>query len=390
MPASHHNHTEATERTPVQTVSPVNRDGKNWKEWPAELQEQITRIATQQQSLKTLAVDGKNWSDKDFTAGREEIAKIWPSLRAGLYPWPSQTKTRTKWRTQLDALEQHASTELLRHQTAEAKKLRTSSSEQFIKFAEYEAIRSAIETAAKKVSLNSEERLVVFKARTRGGKTWMGGQLVDEGLINWRVDAMPSWAGSYRAMLLSLCEMFDITHTRKMCADLLEHLVIKHIKTLSGVVLFEEVQELCHKSQNFIKTLLNKSSLTVCIFVTNEAHADMLAHGGNHLAQLLARAEATITASKIDAEHVRKFDEALWLKAADEKQLGLVAAAANQLGALSAVRRITAMVRALLGKGALITDEMIADAIAGYRRAVPVVSTITRKRGMQIAEGRAE
>lgn len=386
MPTSHHNHTEPAERTPAITV---NRDGKNWKEWPVDLQDQITRIAAHQQSLKTLAVDGKNWSDKDFTAGREEIAKIWPSLRAGLYPWPSQTKTRTKWRTHLEALEQHAKTELLRHESAVAKKLRASSTEQFIKFAEYEAISSAIETATKKVSLRSEERLVVFKARTRGGKTWMGDQLAEEGKINWRVRAMPSWGDSYKAMLISLCAMFNITHSRRQGADELESLLIGHIKTLSGVVLFEEMQGLCRKSQEFIKTLLNESSLVVCIFVTNEAHADMLAHGGNHLAQLLARAETTITASKITADHVRKFDEALWLKADDAKQLDRVAEAANQLGALSAVRRITAMVRALLAKGALITDDMINTAITGYRRAVPVVSTQTRRRGMQITEGRA-
>lgn len=387
MPASHHNHPESADRSAVITV---NRDGKFWNEWPTDLQDQISRIANHQQNLKSLAVDGKNWSDKDFTAGREEIAKIWPSLRAGLYPWPSQTKTRTKWRTQIEALEKHGQTELLRYESAEAKKLRALSSEQFIKFAEYHAIKSAIETAAKKVSQNSEERLVVFKARTRGGKTWMGDQLAEEEKINWRVRAMPSWGDSYKAMLISLCAMFNITHSRRQGADELESLLVGYIKTLSGVVLFEEMQGLCRKSQEFIKTLLNESSLVVCIFVTNEAHADMLAHGGNHLAQLLARAETTITASQISAEHVRKFDEVLWSKADDAKQLERVAEAANQLGALSAVRRITAMVKALLGKGALITDEMIDEAIAGYRRAVPMVSTLNRRRGgLQILEGRA-
>ncbi|WP_395735191.1 hypothetical protein [Prosthecobacter sp.] len=387
MTASHHNHTEPAERAPLCHL--INH-GTCWLEWPAELQQQITRIAENQAKLKELAVDGKNWSDADFTEGVVNIAKVWPSLRTGLYPWPSQTKTRTKWRTLLDELEQRSKTELLRHTTVQSKKLRAASSTQFIKFSEYDAINLAIETARGMVAQRSEERLVVFKARTRGGKTWMGDQLAEEEKINWRVRAMPSWGDSYKAMLISLCAMFNIGHTRRQGADELESLLIAHIKTLSGVVLFEEMQGLCRKSQEFIKTLLNESSLVVCIFVTNEAHDEMLAHGGNHLAQLLARAETTITASKITADHVRRFDEDLWKKAADAKQLGLVAAAANQLGALSAVRRITAMVRALLGKGALITDEMIADAIAGYRRAVPVVSTTTRKRGMQTVEGRAE
>lgn len=385
MPASHHNHPELAERLPLCRLI---KHGKCWDEWPIDLQQQITHIAEQQAKLAALAVDGKNWSDADLTSTME-IAKVWPSLRTGLYPWPSQTKTRTKWRTQLDALEQHAKTELLRHETAEAKKLRLVSSEQFIKFSEYEAITLAIGNAKERVVQRSEERLVVFKAPTRGGKTWLADQLVEENKINWRVDAMPSWSGSYRAMLLSLCEMFAISHTRKMGADQLENLLIKHIKTLSGVALFEEVQDLCHKSQEFIKTLLNKSSLVVCIFVTNEAHAEMLAHGGNHLAQLLARAETTITASKITADHVRQFDPELWKKSEHKRQLELVAETANRLGAFSAVRRITANARALLGKGSLITDEMLEAAVAGYRMAVPVVSTQTRKRGLQQMEGRA-
>jgi len=387
MPASHHNHPEPADRAPL-TYRLIKTSGKFWKDWPEELQQQIIAIAYKQERLADLGVDGKNWSDADLTSGME-IATAWPSLRVGLYPWPQQTKTRTKWRTQLELLEQRAKTELLRHETAQSKQLRLVNATPFIKFAEFESISTAIHDAREKVAQKSEERLVVFKARTRGGKTWLADQLVEEGKINWRVEATPSWSSSYRAMLLSLCEMFGLGHTRKMSADHLESLLISHIKTLSGVALFEEVQDLCHKSQEFIKLLLNKSSLVVCIFVTNEAHEEMLAHGGNHLAQLLARAETTITASKITPDHVRKFDPDMWAKAASKDQLQLVADAANRLGALSAVRRITENVRALLGKGSLITDEIMTAAIADYRQAVPVVSTTTRRRSFQQMEGRA-
>lgn len=387
MPASHHNHPEPEQRQPLCRL--INH-GDYWANWPAELQQQITRIAELQVQLADLAVDGKNWSDADITEGIEEIAKIWPSLRRGLYPWPSQTKTRTKWRTNLAALEERAKTQLLRNDAAKLKQQRAEHGTKFIKFSEYEAIKTAIDTAAKKVVDKSEERLVVFKARTRGGKTWLGDQLVEEAIVQWRVEAMPSWGDSYKAMLISLCEMFSIDHTRRMGADQLEAFLIKHIKGLSGVVLFEEMQALCRKSQEFIKTILNKSSLVVCIFVTNEAHTDMLAQGGNHLAQLLARAETTITASKITAAHVRQFDPELWKKAESEAQLTLVADAANSLGALSAVARITSNVRALCGRSSLITDDMITDGIGGYRQAVPVVSTASRRRGGFIQqEGRA-
>lgn len=374
MPSLHHNHPEPEERTPLPRLI---KHGHKWAEWPEESRTQITRVAKLQEQLADLGVGGKNWSDKDFTAGRD-IATVWPSMRTGTYPFPSQTKTKTKWLTELDALEQHGKTELLRHEHAQAKQLRLVSADRFIKFSEYEAISTAIDKAKEKSKTRSEERLVVFKARTRGGKTWLADQLTDEGKVNWRVEGTPSWHRSYKALLISLSEMFDITVAKKADALSMERLLISHIKTLSGVVLFEEVQSLCHDSQEFIKLLLNKSSLVVCIFVTNEAHEDMLLHGGNHLAQLLARAETTITASKITAEHVRQFDPELWKKAADDKQLDQVADSANRLGALSAVRRITANVRALAKRSDILTDEMITMAINAYRRDVPVVDTTRR------------
>lgn len=382
MPALHHSHPEPDERTPVPRLI---KHGHKWAEWPQESRDQITRIAGLQQRLADLGVGGKNWSDKDFTAGRE-IATIWPSLRTGTYPFPSQTKTKAKWQRELDHLEQHGKTELLRHEHDQAKQLRLVNADRFIKFAEYEAIVAAIENAKAKAATRSEERLVVFKARTRGGKTWLADQLTNEGLINWRIEATPSWGSSYKAMLISLGQMFDLSPTRKMCADELEELLISHIKTLSGVALFEEVQDLCHKSQEFLKLLLNKSGIVVSIFVTNEAHAHMLAHGGNHLAQLLARAETTITASKITAAHVREFDTDLWSRAAGEGQLEKVAETANLLGALSAVRRITSNVKALAKRAAIITDEMIDQAIKAYRQDVPVVDT--RSRQFRSATGR--
>lgn len=376
MPSLHHNHPEPDERTPLPRLI---KHGHKWSEWPQETREQITRIAVLQARLADLGVAGKNWSDKDFTAGRD-IATIWPSLRTGTYPYPSQTKTKAKWSRELDALEQHGKTELQRHEHEQAKKLRLISADRFIKFAEYEAISSAIDAAKLKTATRSEERLIVFRARTRGGKTWLADQLTDEEKINWRIEATPSWRRSYRALLVSLSEMFDIAMPRKADAPTLEANLINHIKTLSGVVLFEEVQALCHDSQEFIKLILNKSTLVVCIFVTNEAHEDMLAHGGNHLAQLLARAETTITASKITAAHVREFNPDLWQKAGDEKQLELVADSANRLGALSAVRRITANVAALARRSEIITDAMIQTAINAYRQAVPVVDTARRTR----------
>lgn len=386
MPSSHHNHPEGEERTPPPSLPKLIKRGHRFDEWPAEFQALIIECASLQERLASLGAASKNWSDKDFTSGLD-IATIWPSLRTGTYPFPSQVKTRAKWRDQLDRLKQRAEAELLRHEADKARKARAGDAAQFIAFPEYHAIKVAIQVATEKAATRSEERLIVFKARTRGGKTWLADKLADEGLLNWRVEALPSWKHSYKAMLLSLAEMFALPVPERASALKLETLLVSHIKTLGGVMLFEEVQGLCRDSQEFIKTLLNKSSLAVCVFVTDEAHTELLSAGGNHLAQLFARAETTITASKITPAVVREFDPALWGRA-EPKALDLVAAAANALGALSCCRRVTANARTL-AKGGDVTVEIAQQAIDAYRRAVPVVSTAARYRSTSRHERRA-
>ncbi|GAA5137500.1 hypothetical protein GCM10023213_14330 [Prosthecobacter algae] len=374
MPALHHNHPEAEERTEVQpAVKTLWKAGKHWTTYPEEWQNLIIQCADIQARLRATGAQGRNWSDEDF-AGTSAIGGKWASFRVGLYPYPATAKTRTELRLGLDDLLAHARNHELRTQDAAQRAQIAAVSSQFIELPDYQAIRGAISAAHAKIGERNEERLVVFRARTRGGKTWLADKLMEEGIVTWKVTATPCWKASYKAMLLKLAELIGISEAKRTVLDL-ETVVLKSMKTLAGVLLFEEVQSLCHQSQEFIKTILNETTLTVCIFITNEAHDTLLGKGGNELAQLFARAEANLPASPITAEIVRLFNPALYAQVAHEGQLVRIAKAANDLGALSAVRRITDMIRADVKTGAVITDQIVDAAIADYRSHVPIVRT---------------
>ncbi len=374
MPALHHNHPEASDRTEVTIATKTLwNEGKHWVSYPEEWQTLIIQCAEIQARLRATGAQGRNWSDEDF-AGHSSLAKKWPSFRVGLYPYPSTAKTRTELKAGLLDLLAHARNHELRTEDEGRRAQISAVSSQFIELPDYKAIRGAIQAAKAKIGERNEERLVVFRARTRGGKTWLADKLIEEGIVTWKVVATPCWKASYKAMLLKLAELIGISEARRTVLDL-ETVVLKHMKTLAGVLLFEEVQSLCHQSQEFIKTILNETTLTVCIFITNEAHDTLLSKGGNELAQLFARAEANLPASPITAEIVKMFAPGLYARVSHEGQLVRIAKAANDLGALSAVRRITDMIRADTKAGALISDKDVDAAIADYRSCVPIVKT---------------
>lgn len=387
-PLQHHNHPEADERAPVipATTSAGKAEdlvhhGKHWSTYPPRWVECIMTAAEIQGQLRSTGALDLNWTDEDFCRG-SDLAGKWPSLRRGLYPYPKTPKTRAELTAALAGLVEHAHNHLLRVDDAARRQRMAAVATQFVELPDYAGVRAAIRAASAKIGSRGEdeERLVVFKARTRGGKTFLADKLMEEGLVTWKVVATPCWKTSYKALLQKLADLTGIRAVRHSVLDL-ETAVLAHLQSLSGVLLFEEVQALCSLSQEFIKTVLNQTNLVVCIFITNEAHDDLLGRGGNSLAQLFARAEATLPASPITPDIVRMFAPDLWQHAAHDGQLQRVADTANELGALSAVRRICAMIRADLGTRNLITDAMVADAVADYRAAVPLVQTVQRLQG---------
>ncbi len=350
--------------------------GKHWKNYPAEWTTRIERIAKIQAQLQDAKALGLDWSDKQFTKDLA-IKNVWPSMRLGLYPLPSTATTNTKWLRELETLEQHAQANLRRIDDGQAREAR--SLEGFIETKDCKAVKRAIKEATKRASTHNQDRAVAYIAKTGGGKTTLAMHLIEEGTVHWYVEATPSWKRSYRALLLSLANTWALTVRAKQSTLDLETLVIAHARTLSGVILFEEVDTLCSSSQEFLKLLLNRSTLVVVMFMTPEARESLRAQGGSQLQQLFRRFEAQIIAAKIEPADIIPFDPDLWSRATTE-QLCDVANAANAMGSIDAVKRIGSNVTALGGASVSIAEEKLKSAISLYRMAVPVVHTKQNRR----------
>lgn len=367
MPTSHHNHPEPSERTKPKLI----QHGKNWKTYPPEWTQRIERIATIQAQLQDTKALGLDWSDLQFTKDLA-IKNVWPSMRLGLYPLPSTATTNTKWLRELDALEQHAQANLRRIDDSQAREER--SLEGFVETTDCKAVKRAIAEAKKRASTHNQDRAVAYIAKTGGGKTTLAMHLLEEKLVHWYVEATPSWKRSYRALLLSLASTWSLPTKNKQSTLDLETLVIAHARTLSGVILFEEVDTLCSSSQEFLKLLLNRSTLVVVMFMTPEAREALRAQGGSQLQQLFRRFEAQIIAAPIRPADIIPFDPDLWSRAT-EQQLNAVATAANAMGSIDAVKRIGSNITGLGGESVSLSEEKITKAINLYRMAVPVVRT---------------
>lgn len=374
MPASHHNHPEPEERAPACRLV---KFGKHWPSYPAEWTARIERTAMMQQQLQDAKALGRDWSDKQFTEDLNKIANVWPSMRLGLYPLPSTATAKTKWLAELDALENRAKANIRRIGDADARQQRSLAG--FVETRDYKAVKSAIEKAKKRATTHNQDRGVAYIAKTGAGKTTLAMRLMEDGIVDWYADATPSWKRSYRAFLLSLAETWSIAPQKRQSTLDLETEIIRHARTLSGVLLIEEVDSLCSSSQEFLKLLLNRSTLVICLFMTPEASTTLRSLGGSQLAQLFRRFEAQITASPLKPEEAPLFAPEVYSRMSSD-QLKIVTENANAMGGVDAVKRIAANVIDLGGTSGQVTDETLTKAVKLYRMAVPVIATKMERR----------
>lgn len=378
MPASHHNHPEASERSSVTTQPALSiakpgliEHGKLWPTYPPEWVSRITRIAQIQETLQESKALGLDWTDKQFT-GELTITGVWPSMRRGLYPVPSKATVKTKWLAELDALEQHAKAYLKRVAGTAMKGERSLAD--FVETTDYRAVKRAIDQAKKRATTHNQDRAVAYIAKTGGGKTTLAMKLMEEGVVDWYAEATPSWKRSYRALLLSLAETWALPMPGRRQSTLdLETAIIRHARSLSGVLLVEEVDTLCSSSQEFLKLLLNRSTLVVCIFMTPEARESLRGQGGSQLAQLFRRFEAQIESAPLKPDDILPFEPTLWSKTTKEQRHQVVEAA-NTMGGIDAIKRIGQNLTSLTANSE-VNDEAVNRAVRLYRMAVPVVRT---------------
>lgn len=351
-------------------------------QYPQEWQALIAEIAAIQDDLKRTKALGKNWSDADLCEGFPKgSGNLWFQLRKGSYAVPKTARGQSGLTATLASLKDHAKSLIRARENAALMARRQSeASDQFIETTEYHAVRAAITSSIAKASSQSEERLVVFVAPTRGGKTMLERKLLAEGLATWSVAATPCWETSYMAMLRTLARALQLPADSYRSAESAETEVLAHLRGQTGVMIVSEIQLVSRRGKALLKTILNETTITLVLMMTPEYHAALLLRRGADTDQLLARAEGTINANEITPQLIKSFAPRIWgdLPNSDDR-LKDIAGAANELGGLSCVLRVTKMLRAL-AKGDLPDQAHVTTALRAYRQAVPLLIAPQRRR----------
>jgi len=248
----------------------------------------------------------------------------------------------------------------------------------FVETNDYLAIKLAITSAMSQVSERSEERLIVYVAPTRCGKTWTKRKLMEEGIVQWEISGMPSWHTSYLAVVTELAQVFGVEHRPRDSSSRIEAALLKKVRTITGVVWIEEMQDLCRQGHTLLKKLLNETTLTLVVSLTPQAHATFSNSGGDEESQLLARCEATLKAEAISPEWVKLYAPDVWAKEHKAQHLTAICDAANERGSRSCIRKVCATLRDRTRTKTIIADGDVAEALKFYRNAVPLRQSVRR------------
>lgn len=387
MTQAHHIH-EANAKREDETPPMKRKHQELFDTFPAEWRKLIEHCESKQLSLKLTRALDRDWSDAEFARGCKLPGSSWHMLKSGAYPLPKSASAIKATLTKLRSLEQRCADIDAEIADAARRASVLDVTGRFVETTDYLAIKEAITSATAQIKERSEERLIVFVAPTRCGKTWTKRKLIEEGAVQWEMSGMPSWHFSYAAVLTEFAAIFAVPHKLRDSSRVIEAAVLKKARTISGVIWIEEVQGLCKPGQEFIKKLLNETTLTIIISLTPDAHAMLKDAGGDEESQLLARCEITLKAEPITPEWVKLYAPELWAKEHKDEHLKKICDAANERGARSLVRKVCATLTEQTRGKTMIRDEHVADALKLYRMAVPLKQS-TRRAGSVPAGRRA-
>lgn len=393
MPAMHHNHPESEERDATPPAHPQRKHQAKFDAFPATWQVAVVECERFQRDLQTKRPLGRRWSDEDFVSGTDMAASSWNMLRNGSYPMPTTDDGIRRVTARLENLRARCKEITREVEDAAIRAQQSTNVDHWVDTKDYQAIKAALRNAERKVRTGNEERMIVFIAPTRGGKSFLKRKLMKEGKVTWEVSARPSWSTSYRAVLEEFGTVFDLPAAIRNKGGIvhLEDAVLRAARSTTGVIWIEEIQAICKRGQELIKVILNQTTLTVIVSLTPGVYELIKNYASDDESQLLARAEMTLWSAPVQPDWIKSYAPDLWTKRHTEEQLEQIAEEANARGALSLVREVSETLIKLTSGSTAITDSHVRDAIALYRMAVPRLpgrAVVFRTNGIRSNSGR--
>jgi hypothetical protein len=387
MTPSAHSHAALQLKEAAHDAPPAPRKHQTQYDlYPAAWRTLIEELEAVQLHLRAHRALSSDWSDKSFTAGSTLPASTWNMLRSGKHPVPTTARG-------VDAM-----TEKLRSVAASAKEvrlkiasadLRAAQTPQlmpdFVKDVNVDALIAALGKCDKRALESSEERLIVLRAATGEGKTYLRRWMVAQGHVHYTVQARPSWKSSYTAFLRALAAVLRLDVVNLRGVAVIEAEIIEKASTLAGVIWFEEVQRLSVQAQEFIKMLLNETHLAVIISLTPEAYTAMRHAAGGDFAQLFRRAACNMELAHADQDFLRAAAPDLWRKTHEASSMQRILAEAARFGGRALIADVCRRLTDLTRGSSVITLAIVEDALSAYRANVPDLATIRRAFGQRRA-----
>lgn len=318
--------------------------------YPKTVLDLIAKIEAVQTKLKNAGALAKTWSDEVFCLGCPSMkANRWSQLRSGVYPYPANITTQMRLVTDLEGLAEWAGLHELAVRKAEQDAKAALTKRDYIEFAEYQEIAIAIEECERKADTTSQNRAVVFVAKSGHGKDELRAALERAGKVQWTVQGRPSWRQSYAAFLHTLGDRLGLEMPSANWRG--EDLILAHLGSVAGVLAIEEVEALSKQALEFLKTLLNGTRITILMLLTPAGYR-RICRDKELSEQFNRRTHLTLMAGAITAAHVRAFGPALWAQVPEKNQDSdqrflAITKQANALGGLDCVQDITTRLLAL-------------------------------------------
>jgi len=205
----------------------------------------------------------------------------------------------------------------------------------YIKLPDHELIFDALEVAKLR---EDEHRLVIYRAKSGGGKTTLLKQVQIE-LNGYLVEAKESWRKSYLAATSDIASAVGI----KIDGDLKsEHkfetaLIDGMNKKGRGVLLIDEGEYFGPRTINLIKLILNQTKWTIFLGAIPELFDRWSKKAWAEAVQLRRRTVINLTASAVTADDVKRFAAYMQLP---KNAAAWIARSANEFGLYDTVARV--------------------------------------------------
>lgn len=374
MLAQHHNHPEKEERLTVHW-KPLNAE--KFETFPDSWKPLIIRAKGMQETLGV--------SDGSFT-GPIMGGSVWNLLFNGNHRIPTGARGEEQITEKLVRLVDHGMEQLRRKVEDAAPKLALV--EKFVERPELERARKILKRATDAAESGDEAKVAWLVAPSQFGKTTLITKLQQEGKVHWLMKATPSMRRSYKRFLRGIASALNLRGVEGRTADQVEDSIVAKIGKAKGVLAIQELQRLSDQALEFLKTLLNDTSVSLLISMLPGQYESMLKRNSEDMQQFVSRSVGVVLL-KVEDGFISRFHPQMWANCPNAAAIKkAIRVESYKGGGVRLVKAVCADIQVLSSVESRAPElDDFDNALKDFRRRVPTMNI--RLTEVKMMEGRA-